>query len=279
MTTGNLFSDVEPVTASPRFAGSDYVPARDDARLGAQLADIFALMKDGEWRTLHRIHCATGHPPASVSAQLRNLRKLGHTVNKRHKRARPLLLSARGEGMSGSETPDRDPAEQVVVISEADQERLEALFRFGATAHPALPEHWVAGGDSDESISYCLECAEKEIASRLTTEPHVELFVNGGWRDESDYVPHCETCGRLLVSGLTNYGAEQELDHFIANGFNADDNGHCRALYDVVSSIGWIPFPESEPSPMHDKLKQLAARILLQIPASPSPCAPGEETR
>ncbi len=94
MTTGYLFTDIQkqpslplqPVQR-PSFAGSDYVPARDEARLSGQLADIFSLMKDGQWRTLDRIHRATGHPPASISAQLRHLRASrhgAHTVNKRH---------------------------------------------------------------------------------------------------------------------------------------------------------------------------------------------------
>jgi len=44
-------------------------------------------MRDGNWRTLPQIHAATGEPEASISAQLRHLRKErfgGHTVNRRH---------------------------------------------------------------------------------------------------------------------------------------------------------------------------------------------------
>jgi hypothetical protein len=70
-----------------RFDGSDIVPSRDSARLTGQLADIFKLMRDGKWRTLHDIELATGHPPASISAQLRNLRKErfgAHEVEKRY---------------------------------------------------------------------------------------------------------------------------------------------------------------------------------------------------
>lgn len=59
----------------PRFNGPDYVPAIDNARLGAQLLRIFALMRDGHWRTLAAIETATNDPQASISAQLRHLRK------------------------------------------------------------------------------------------------------------------------------------------------------------------------------------------------------------
>jgi hypothetical protein len=68
------------------FEGPADEPTREE-RLGRQLADIWQLMHDGRWRTLAEIEALTGHPPASISAQLRHLRKArfgGHTVNKRH---------------------------------------------------------------------------------------------------------------------------------------------------------------------------------------------------
>lgn len=76
------------------FDGSDYVPSRDNFRLLKQHARIRELMLDGAWRTLVEIENLTNDPPASISAQLRHLRKekFGrYTVNKRH----------RGKGASG----------------------------------------------------------------------------------------------------------------------------------------------------------------------------------
>ena len=61
--------------AAPHFNGSDYDPKVDDARLGKQHERIRTLMVDGAWRTLHEIAACTGDPPASISAQLRHLRK------------------------------------------------------------------------------------------------------------------------------------------------------------------------------------------------------------
>lgn len=69
------------------FVGSDYSPERDQSRLSAQHERIRELMLDGAWRTLGEIARITGDPEASVSAQLRHLRKEefgSHTVNKRH---------------------------------------------------------------------------------------------------------------------------------------------------------------------------------------------------
>jgi hypothetical protein len=63
-------------------------PRIDFDRIQGQTREIFNLMKDGLWRTLAEIETETGFPQASVSAQLRHLRKLrfgGNTVNKRYR--------------------------------------------------------------------------------------------------------------------------------------------------------------------------------------------------
>ena len=57
------------------FNGSDYIPKRDNERLNGQIKRIHALMIDGLPRTLSQIASVTGDPEASVSAQLRNLKK------------------------------------------------------------------------------------------------------------------------------------------------------------------------------------------------------------
>lgn len=73
------------------FRGADYVPSRDEARLTNQIDRVLAVCKDGQWRTLQNLcrelsaKFSQGHfPEASVSAQLRNLRKTGIVVERRH---------------------------------------------------------------------------------------------------------------------------------------------------------------------------------------------------
>jgi DNA adenine methylase len=58
-----------------RFNGSDYQPAIDNPRLSRQHVRIRDLMLDGVWRTLDEIAAITQDPQASISAQLRHLRK------------------------------------------------------------------------------------------------------------------------------------------------------------------------------------------------------------
>ena len=58
-----------------RFNGADYSPDRDNPRLKGQILRVWDVMKDGQWRTLRQIADLTHDPEASISAQLRHLRK------------------------------------------------------------------------------------------------------------------------------------------------------------------------------------------------------------
>ena len=63
---------------STSFGGETYVPERDGSRLASQLADVRTLLSNGDWWTLADIERATGHPQASISSRLRDLRKVAH---------------------------------------------------------------------------------------------------------------------------------------------------------------------------------------------------------
>lgn len=71
-----------------RFNGPDYEPENDKARLSKQHVRIRELMRDGKWRTLNEIADVTCDPPASISAQLRHLRKqrFGSWIVKKRRR-------------------------------------------------------------------------------------------------------------------------------------------------------------------------------------------------
>lgn len=70
------------------FDGPDYIPKIDQSRLENQHERIKQLMLDGVWRTYQEISIELGYPEASISAQLRHLRKDrfgGFTVNRRRR--------------------------------------------------------------------------------------------------------------------------------------------------------------------------------------------------
>lgn len=81
--------------APMRFDGAAYNPKHDQKRLTGQILRVFSLMLDGRWRTLSEIEKTIGDPAASVSAQLRHLRKErfgSHIVDKRARGNRSIGL-------------------------------------------------------------------------------------------------------------------------------------------------------------------------------------------
>jgi hypothetical protein len=82
----SLLDWTPPVILGDR-SGETFDRARDGKRLNAQAQAVFSYMQHGEWRTLADIAAATGHPEASVSARLRDLRQEkfgGFTVDRRY---------------------------------------------------------------------------------------------------------------------------------------------------------------------------------------------------
>jgi len=71
----DLFNQAKPRFDKARFNGSDYDHKRDQKRLSGQIKRVWECMKDGKPRTLADIETITGDPQASISAQLRHLRK------------------------------------------------------------------------------------------------------------------------------------------------------------------------------------------------------------
>ena len=60
----------------------------DMVRMGKQRREVFEVMLDGRWWSLHEIAATTGHPEASISARLRDFRRPkygGHTVERRRR--------------------------------------------------------------------------------------------------------------------------------------------------------------------------------------------------
>lgn len=84
----NLIGQPEFNFDAPEFSGAGYEKELDYERLKGQVKVIYDLMKDGVWRTLQEIELATGFPQASISAQLRNLRKKSFGCQKVDKRRR-----------------------------------------------------------------------------------------------------------------------------------------------------------------------------------------------
>lgn len=126
-------------------------------------------------------------------------------------------------------------------ISKAEQEKLKKLFNDGACRVQSEPEYWIH--NADEGESYCHECCEKEVERLLKEDPDGEYCVDGGSGNvEGDYTPFCEKCNKRLENTLTDCGCEDEIRHFLENGFDPQDDYDCRAMSEVIGAREWEPF-------------------------------------
>src|SRR5580765_7378094 len=85
-TAFEMSETFKSLLSAESFEGATYDQGKDFHRLKGQLKLIWTLMRDTQWRTLYSISQETGIGEASVSAQLRNLRKIkwgGFKVNRR----------------------------------------------------------------------------------------------------------------------------------------------------------------------------------------------------
>jgi len=73
---------------APHFNGAVYDPELDHARLTKQIGRVYEALPWGEWLTLAEIEAKTHDPQASISAQIRHLRKErfgGYQIDKRRR--------------------------------------------------------------------------------------------------------------------------------------------------------------------------------------------------
>lgn len=118
------------------------------------------------------------------------------------------------------------------------EDLIEKLVYANATKFETKPEHWIHG--SDESESYCRDCAEKEIERLSAESPEEEFILDGGWGEENDSQPFCATCGAALRSSFTTYACESELDHFEDQGFDLDSPSDCYSMERIMGSVGFL---------------------------------------
>lgn len=112
-------------TSLTPFNGSDYDHDRDAPRLTEQIKRVFEVLSTHQWVTLAEIAAATGDPEASISAQIRHLRKArfgSWDIQKRHNGNGLYSYRMTGE----KTTPSSEPAEDSAPLPPSAPELLKA---------------------------------------------------------------------------------------------------------------------------------------------------------
>lgn len=124
-----------------------------------------------------------------------------------------------------------------IPLRESDLQRIEKLIRPGVLAfweeYKPQDEHWIH--NSDESLSYCYDCAKKIVED---SDPEKEWSIGGGWGIEGDSLPSCEECGQILTNVCTDYCISEEFNHWYNYGFSLESTSDCYSLDECLLN-GW----------------------------------------
>jgi hypothetical protein len=111
-------------------------------------------------------------------------------------------------------------------VTREEQEALRArVAELSAGAESPEDAYWLSG-ELDDNEEYCHDCAEKKLDEirRKRRDPELGGLGCGCGTHESDSQLFCEMCGKKLMCSLTNYGIEQEIEHFEQYWFEALDH-------------------------------------------------------
>lgn len=126
----------------------------------------------------------------------------------------------------------QDITEEDAIAEGVTPEALREWLLPSLDRKPAVPMHWIRG--SDQGISWCSPCANKEIRRLKKEHPGKEFYLDGGWATEDDSQQFCEGCSRELDNTYTDYAIESELDHFEENGIGGPADEH--SMYAILAA-------------------------------------------
>lgn len=110
---------------------------------------------------------------------------------------------------------------------------IDALDQFAGDIAQSV--YWLSESEEfDCSHDFCRSCAEQNVAG------HLECIDGGDWYSgESDGSRVCYNCGQCLAYSLTDYGASEELVHFIDNPLTAPISR--QTAYEVARLLSALP--------------------------------------
>ena len=118
---------------------------------------------------------------------------------------------------------------------------------------------------SDETaIDLCEECARIELGFEVSPDRYIEALLD--WDHRSDGSSCCDRCGRLLAYTLTDYGLEEEIDHFQSVTFRHICPDTAYEVARIMCAADW-----RDPPIKSEALKIGFAAVVAGFPALPAP--------
>lgn len=101
--------------------------------------------------------------------------------------------------------------------------------------------HWISTPNGDYGMEYCDDCGEK-LVEKLRSEDQEnadDYILDGGWRTDHDTTVWCEDCGVRLNGALTDYGASEELAHYVCEGIHSFSPEVAYDISELIDHYDW----------------------------------------
>jgi hypothetical protein len=124
--------------------------------------------------------------------------------------------------------------------------------------------YWIHG--VDDPGCWCNKCASKEVKRLIAAgaDPD-EVCVDGGWGGDEDGNESCQGCGVDLECFLTEYGVEEEVEHFAQYPIECNHDAYCmwHALDSDEANHSMLdPTSEHHDAELYDAVTLIAAHYL-----------------
>lgn len=101
--------------------------------------------------------------------------------------------------------------------------------------------YWINTPNGDLGLEYCYDCGSKMIENLRSEDVDnaQDYILDGGWCISHDHTVACNECGVRLNGSLTDYGASEELTHYVCEGIHSFSPEIAYDISELIDHYDW----------------------------------------
>lgn len=156
--------------------------------------------------------------------------------------------------------------------------RLIQLLRPLASTVDERECHWISTPNGDQGNEWCPSCGRAMVRHLRRHEKSLRLrgdyILDGGWRTAHDGPVFCAGCGVRLNGSLTEYGAEEELEHYNTYGFRP---GNAHDAYELTEMLSALEYTSEDRAGRAKQAADIVRRFIVESDLAGTACQEGAQ--
>lgn len=126
---------------------------------------------------------------------------------------------------------------------------------------------WISTPDGDQGEEWCPDCGYYmwRHLRRHDRKRREDYFLDGGWRTESDGFRFCAGCRIRLDVCLTDYGVEENINHYEECGFSASPRDDAWEINELLEAVHYRSGDSEFQEKRRSDVTAIAERFLAQV--------------